>query len=139
MQLPTEPEADGRRSNSIDTGAEVIRATEGERLSALAQRDMHTAEQLHAENFQLITPGGTALSKAEYLDRIASGRITYLMCEPEAMKVRMYGDAAVIRYQSGLEVRIGGTPDSGRFWHTDVYERHDGRWQAVWSQATRQT
>ena len=139
MQLPTEPQADGRGSNANDTAVDVIRDTEDERLNALAQRDMHTAEQLHADDFQLITPGGTALSKAEYLDRIASGRIAYLVCEPEAMEVRMYGDAAVIRYQSRLEVRIGGTPDSGRFWHTDVYERHDGRWQAVWSQATRQT
>jgi hypothetical protein len=53
MQLPTEPQADGRRSDASDTAAEVIRATEGERFSALAQRDMHTAEQLHAENFQV--------------------------------------------------------------------------------------
>ena len=24
-----------------------------------------------------------------------------------------------------------------RFWHTDIYELRDGRWQVVWSQATR--
>src|SRR5437764_399509 len=83
------------------------------RLRVLAQRDLRTAEQLHADDFQLITPGGSALSKAQYLDRIASGRIAYLVCEPETMDVRMYDDAAVIRYESRLEVRIGGTPDSG--------------------------
>ena len=27
--------------------------------------------------------------------------------------------------------------DSDRFWHTDMYDLRDGRWQAVWSQATR--
>jgi Domain of unknown function (DUF4440) len=138
MQLPTESQADTRLSNVIDTDADAIRTTELERLRALAQRDMRTAEQLHADDFQLITPGGSALSKVDYLDRIASGRIAYLVCEPETMDVRMYDDAAVVRYESRLEVRIGGTPDSGRFWHTDVYEQRDGQWKAVWSQATRQ-
>jgi hypothetical protein len=23
------------------------------------------------------------------------------------------------------------------FWHTDIYEKRDGHWQAVWSHATR--
>jgi hypothetical protein len=30
-----------------------------------------------------------------------------------------------------------GGNDHGLFWHTDIYERHNRRWQAVWSQATR--
>jgi len=25
---------------------------------------------------------------------------------------------------------------SGRYWHTDLYERRDGQWQVVWSHAT---
>ena len=36
-----------------------------------------------------------------------------------------------------FEILVRGALDSGMFWHTDVYEIRDGRWQAVWSQATQ--
>jgi hypothetical protein len=110
------------------------------RLQALMQADIDVARQLHADDFQLITPGGSSLSKGDYLDRIASGQFQYLACEQDApIAVRLYGsEAAIIRFQSRLEARIAGKPGSGRFWHTDSYEKRAGRWQAVWSQATRQ-
>jgi hypothetical protein len=43
----------------------------------------------------------------------------------------------VIRYRSQLEIVVGGQRTSRRpYWHTDAYEKRDGRWQVVWSQAT---
>jgi Domain of unknown function (DUF4440) len=53
--------------------AERLRAIERERLHALITADIEAAEPLHADDFQLITPGGGALSKEEYLGGIASG------------------------------------------------------------------
>src|SRR5205823_572737 len=117
--------------------ADLIRATEQERLRALVQGDIQHPNQLHADDFQLINPGGRSLSKEEYLGGIASGQLKYLVWEPDAIEARVYGSAAVIRYQSHIEILVAGTLDSGRFWHTDSYEKRDGRWQAVWSQATR--
>jgi hypothetical protein len=98
---------------------------------------MEVAQQLHADDFQLINPGGGSLSKEQYLGGIASGQLKYLVFEPDAIEVRVYRDAAVIRYQSRIQILVAGTLDAGRFWHTDSYEKRDGRWQAVWSQATR--
>jgi Domain of unknown function (DUF4440) len=102
---------------------------------------MEVARQLHAPDFapdfQLITPIGDSLSKDEYLGAIAAGHLKYLIWESEAIEVRLYGNAAVIRYQAQLEVIFGGhkVPIS-RYWHTDTYEQHEGYWLAVWSQAT---
>jgi Domain of unknown function (DUF4440) len=50
---------------------------EHRRLRALAAGDLEAAEQLHADDYQLITPSGEALSKPEYLDAIASGALNY--------------------------------------------------------------
>lgn len=126
---------DGHAQDTIDE----LRATERERLRSLVDADMVVARRLHADNFQLINPVGGVLSKDDYLGRIASGDIDYLEWEPEEVEVRLYGDAAVIRYQARLRIMVRGMPDapSGRFWHTDLYERRDGRWQVVWSQATQ--
>ena len=45
--------------------------------------------------------------------------------------------AALIRYRSRLHMSVDGAEGALRqYWHTDAYERRDGRWQVVWSQAT---
>ncbi len=87
---------------------------------------------------QLINPRGEALSKEQYLGGIASGQLDYLVWEPESsIEVRLYGQAAVIRYQSQLEIVVQGQKvPLQRYWHTDSYEKRNGRWQVVWSQAT---
>jgi len=118
--------------------ADQLRATERERLRSLVQGDMETARRLHSEDFQLVDPGGGTLSKEQYLGQIASGVLDYIIWEPEAIAVRRYSEAAVIRYQAQAQAVFGGqkTP-LRRFWHTDVYEKRNGTWQAVWSQATQ--
>lgn len=119
--------------------SDQIRSVERERLRSLVEADIKTAERLHADDFQLITPLGGSVSKAQYLELVASGEVDYLEWEPETIEVRVYGDAAVLRYQAQLKIKVKDQPNapSGRFWHTDLYEKRNGRWQAVWSQATQ--
>jgi hypothetical protein len=119
--------------------AEQLRAIEHERLRALVEADVPLASRLHAEDFQLINPMGGSFSKDDYLGAIAAGEIDYLSWEPGTIEVRVFGDAAVIRYQAELQIRVKAMPGapSGRFWHTDLYEKRNGSWQVVWSQATR--
>jgi hypothetical protein len=117
--------------------ADSLRATERERLRALVAADVARAGPLHADDFQLINPRGGSLSKEQYLGGIASGQIDYLFWEPDSIAVRLYRDAAVIRYPAQLEIVVQGQHvPRQRYWHTDLYERRDGRWQVVWSQAT---
>lgn len=125
------------RTSNPHTEADLIRATERERLRALVEADMEVARQLHADDFQLINPLGQSLSKEQYLGGIASGDLDYLVWEPESIEVRLYDQAAVIRYQSQLEIVVQGQKvPRQRYWHTDSYEKRNGRWQVVWSQAT---
>jgi hypothetical protein len=99
---------------------ELIRATERERLRALVAADVDVAGALHADDFQLINPRGQAVSKEEYLGRIASGALDYVVWQPESIDVRLYDGAAVIRYQSQLEVVVDGQRvPCQRYWHTD--------------------
>jgi hypothetical protein len=134
----------------MELDAAAMRETERERLRSLVQADMDIAAALHADDYQLITPRGYAMSKQEYLGRIASGRLRYRVFEPVSdIAVRGSGEVALLRYQARISVSedadetggdgtAGSTGDEAVFtcWHTDCYERRDARWQAVWSQAT---
>jgi hypothetical protein len=56
---------------------DLIRATEHDRLRSLVTRNLETANQRDADDFQLINPLGGSLSKEQYLGGIASGEIDY--------------------------------------------------------------
>ncbi|MGH8926457.1 MAG: DUF4440 domain-containing protein [bacterium] len=68
----------GPDTPSID----FIRSLECHRLRALVAADADLARSLHADDYQLITPGGAALSKEMYLRGLVSGDLNYLIYEP---------------------------------------------------------
>jgi Domain of unknown function (DUF4440) len=118
--------------------ADRLRETEHRRLRSLVEGDMETAGALHADDYQLITPLGYALSKQEYLGSIASGEFRYLVFEAVSdIAVRGGGEFALLRYQARISVNDIAAVEPFSCWHTDSYELRAGRWQAVWSQATR--
>ena len=116
-----------------------LRSIERERIAAFVAKDMDTLRRLHADDFETVNPGGQALSKPEYLNGLGAGFIEYRHWEPDSeISVRIYGDGAVLRYRSYVEMAVQGEAQPRQhFWQTDVYEKRDGRWQAVWSQSTR--
>lgn len=111
---------------------------EGRRLAALVAVDMDLARAMHAEDYELITAGGRALSRDEYLGDLESGEMQYEVFEAASpIRTRSLGAGGLVRYQARIRARFGDEVDTGTFWHTDYYEHRDGRWQAVWSHATR--
>jgi hypothetical protein len=98
---------------------------------------MDLARQLHAVDFQLITPTGHLYLGDQYLDEIETGQLKYMAWDPGEMEVRMHANVAMLRYKARLEVDSGrGQASIFHCWHTDSYELIDCLWQVVWSQAT---
>jgi hypothetical protein len=113
---------------------------EQERLRSLVESNGEPMRRLHADDYELIPPHGVPMSGAAYLGAIESGAFIYDVFEAASeIRVRIYGEAAALRYQARIEAHGQGWRDEGIFWHTDLYEQRGGQWQAVWSQATRVT
>jgi len=117
------------------SAASLLPDIERLRLRALAEGDTDTAARLHADEYQLITPNGSTLTKDDYLGDVRSGRLPYRVFEP-ITDIAVLGDAplAVLRYQARISFDDG---PGFTVWHTDCYRLRDGRWQVVWSQATQ--
>ena len=115
-----------------------FRELERRRLRSLVAPDLEVARALHADDYQLVTPGGATLTRDEYLGQIASGHLRYTTFEADSeVAVQVFSDAAAVRYVARIRVEFPDGGDEGRFWHTDVYTRREAGWQAIWSQATR--
>lgn len=124
------------RAGSPD--AEHIRELERQRLRSLVDVDLDTARRLHSADFQLINPAGAALTREEYLGALESGQLDYVAWEAGDITVKLFGNAAVIRYRDKqFDVNSGNNVvHRGPMYHTNVYERREGQWQIVWSQAS---
>jgi hypothetical protein len=89
---------------------------------------MDVAHQLHADDFQLVTPLGAVFSKEEYLGAVAAGHLHYLVWDLDSpINIRMYADLALIRYRAQVEIEgQGHLYPRAPYWFTDAYEQRDG-------------
>src|SRR6185436_15881406 len=114
---------------------DVLIQFERGRLAALVAADVKRASPMHHPDFQLVTPRGIALSREAYLGEIRDGGINYLVWEPVEIDGRIAGNTGVLRYRSRMEMESHGRRLTDiQCWHTDYYERADGRWQVIYSQ-----
>jgi len=114
-------------------GDAFFRELEARRTRALVERDLVTLEQLHAPEYQLITPAGKVFTREAYLGAIEAGPF-YAAWEPIGeVLVRRSPAMAVVRYAARLRFPSGRVVVCR---HTDTYELRGSGWQAVWSQAT---
>ena len=83
---------------SLGPDPNLFRSLEAERLRALVNADIETADRLHAADFQLVTPSDRLYTKDQSLGEIASGELDYLVFAPETeIQVRVAGPSAAIR------------------------------------------
>jgi ketosteroid isomerase-like protein len=129
---------DAISSPASSAAADEVRSAAQRRLSALLTNDKEVASQIHADDFQLVTPLGAVFSKEEYLGAVAAGIIHYLAMELDSpIDVRLYHDVALIRYRAQIEVEVQGQAyPRAPYRFTDAYEKRDGHWRIVWSQGT---
>ncbi len=87
----------------MSSATTVLPDLELARLRALVAADIGTAAPLHSEDYQLITPNGSDMTKADYLGAIGSGQLRYRVFET-ASDIAVLGDGpiAVLRYQARI-------------------------------------
>src|ERR1051325_10444282 len=118
------------------SAADQVRTAERTLLRAALDADTHTAGRLLAPDLQLIDVTGTANTRADYLATIGGG-VDFVTLKPiEPISVRVHGDSALARVKLKFKVVAGGVTVQHEGWTTDLWERHGGHWQAVWSQTT---
>src|SRR5262245_58704147 len=92
-------------------------ALERRRTAAIVQRHLALTEALHAPEYELVTPSGRVFTRAEYIAAIAREPF-YTAWEADAIRVRIAGDMAVVRYKATLRFPSGREVHC---WHTDTY------------------
>jgi ketosteroid isomerase-like protein len=114
-----------------------IESLESQWRTALLQNDVATVNRLLADDYLGINPDGTLETKADALAKRRAGNVKISSIEPGNVKVRVYGDTAVVTSQVAVEGHDGDRDISGRYHYTRVYSRRSGEWKIVSFEASR--
>jgi ketosteroid isomerase-like protein len=93
--------------------------------------DADALDRLWASDLEIDVPGMAPMTKAEALAFARTGRMRFERYETSQVKVRTYGDTAVVtgRLQRTRSVDNRQRADDWRF--TKVYTRQAGTWRVV--------
>lgn len=108
-------------------------------LDAYQKHDAAALERIEADDFTLTESDGKLTSKAEDVASIKNAKPPQPddAFDVEDVKVRWYGDTAVLTGRVIIKYRNKGQMVAEKYRYTDTYLKRRGRWQVVASQLTR--
>lgn len=117
--------------------AAAVKAAELARFKAMTTNDLPALEASLADDLTYTHSSAAVDTKASYVGSIRSGALKYVTVEPSEMKVRVYGNTAVITAIAKVTSVSNGQTMNNQLRYTDIWVLRDGRWQMVAWQSTR--
>jgi len=116
---------------------EQVRATQAARFQAMLNADVAALNNVLADDLVYAHTTGTIDSKSSMIDNIGSGAVNYERIDPTDVRIRLYGDVAVVTGSANLRVRVGDQIHQVFIRFIEVYVARDDHWQLVSWQSTR--
>jgi len=116
---------------------EELKKLETDRAAAVVKGDVATLEKQTSDDYTLINMNGQMSDKSQMVSAFKSGQTKLTSDELSDMKVRVYGNTAVITGKADVKGTLGGRDATGQIMFTRVYVKKGGQWQSVAFQQTR--
>jgi ketosteroid isomerase-like protein len=114
-----------------------LKKLEMQYADAEVKKDVAVIGRLLADDYTLTDPDGIVITKAQTIADLKSGQDAVSSSAYSDMKVRIYGDTAVVTYvEKGKETYKGRDISGTRRW-TDVWVKRGGSWQCVASHGSK--
>ena len=114
---------------------ELVEA-EKEFTDAIVKNDSEAIERFVTDDWIIINADGGIIDRERFLGVIKSGTLTHEMMESDDMRVRVYGDSAVVSALTRSKGKFMGQEFTTHERSTDVFVRRDGQWRCVLTQLT---
>lgn len=129
----------GLATTAFGASAETeLKALDQQWLDAYVKGDTAFLKTVEAENWTFADSDGTVMAKAQDIKELGDKTFVCKSASMSDVKVKMLGDNDA--YVTGV-VKMAGTYKgkdfSGDFRTIDVFEKKDGKWQALYSQITK--
>ena len=116
---------------------QTIRQIEQDWAVALTKADVAAIDKIEAADYQATDFTGMVSNKAQGLADLKSGAAKIDSFVLGELKVRVYGDTAVVNGTDTEKSSYKGKDTSGQYSWTDVFVKQGGAWKAVNTQVTK--
>jgi len=120
-----------------DAAAQSALEFQSERFAAMVAADTERLEGFLADDLSYAHTTGLVETKQQFLQTIESGVIDYQRIVPGDVRVRIYGEVAVMTGTAELQAVANGSPVRARIGFLDVSRRVGDIWQLVAWQSNR--
>ena len=98
---------------------------------AIMHGDVAALERIFADEFIYTNPKAEVLDKKQQIAALSSGGFKLTEAKSDDVRIRIYGDTAVMTGRFTAEAESAGKRESIEERYTAVWLRRDGRWQLV--------
>ena len=123
-------------STAATSAEDEIKSLEETRNQAILHGDVAVLDRMTSDDYTFITLRGEMRTNSDILRGFASGSFHYESREISDLRVRIYGDAAVVTGRSVQKGMENGKDYSGDYRFTRVYVRQQGHWLTMALQTT---
>jgi ketosteroid isomerase-like protein len=134
LSLPTPGFLPKRETRAVH---KQIEGLEMEWRQAQVDNDIAVIDHLLADDYVGISANGTIETKSQTIAQRKAGTIRIKALDLDDLKVRLYGDTAVVTSKADLQGVNGQSDISGKYRYTRVYNRRLGQWKIVSFEASR--
>jgi len=110
---------------------------ENRRIEAMTKQDAQVLDEILADDLSYTHSTARVETKAEFISSVTSGRTKYRSMERDDVKVRQYGDTAVVTGHAKVHVDANGREIKFNIRFIDVYAKRDDVWRMVAWQSTK--
>jgi len=118
---------------------EELLKLENEFARAVTSNDADALDELLADDWVIVEPDGSLIDKARFLGVIKSGALSHESMESTDLRVRIYGNTAVVTGLTATKGKFMGQDFASCERATDIFVKQSDRWQCVFTQLTRFT
>ncbi len=115
---------------------EII-ALENRRIEAMTKQDTRALDEILADDLSYVHSTARVETKAEFISSLTSGRTRYQSIERDDVKVRQYGDTAVVTGHAKVHVDANGREIKFQIRFIDGCAKRDDVWRMVAWQSTK--
>lgn len=117
--------------------AEEIKQAYENFKTAVISRDLRALKNIYADDFFWTNFMGITNNKAENLERVNSGNLSYLSWVNEETSVRIYGDIAILLSKEILKMKIFGQHTNTKHRIIAIFRWQGDQWLLTGGQSTQ--